>query len=118
MQLCFQNNYSSPVHIAVMWYNPGPCASEGCDWATAGWWNLAPGQSVSTNCYTNDRYYAFYAEADNGAVWAGNYGPVDCTDQAFESCQCIGSTADYLSLGMRLVDAGTASWSTFTVNLD
>ena len=120
MQLCFHNNYSSPLSVAVMWYDPGDCGGDGGEWGTRGWWNLNPGGTVHTNVSTGNRYFYYYAEAWNGAVWGGPYGPVDCTWAGFSSCQNIGSTADYLSLGMREVDAGWWFWSysTFTVNLN
>jgi hypothetical protein len=119
MQLCFQNNYSSPLSIAVMWSDQDACPGDDGGWATRGWWNLSPGGSVSTNVWTANRYFYFYAEAENGAVWAGPYGPVDCSWQAFNSCQNIGSTADTLSVGMRQEDAGWWYWAyvTYTVNL-
>jgi hypothetical protein len=119
MQVRFQNNYSSPLSVAVMWWDPDGCGSDG-NWGTRGWWNLDPGQSVGTNVWTANRYFYFYAEAWDGAVWSGPYGPVYASDAAFDSCIEIGSTADNLLLGMAEVDAGWWSWSyvTYTVNLD
>jgi hypothetical protein len=75
---------------------------------------------VGTNVWTANRYFYFYAEAWDGAVWSGPYGPVYASDAAFDSCIDIGSTADNLYLGMAEVDAGWWSWSyvTYTVNLD
>lgn len=120
MQLCFQNNYSSPVWVAVMWWSPDLCGGDGGNWATAGWWGLNPGDSVCTDVWTDNEYFYFYAEADDGAVWAGPYGPVYATYQAFQGCINIGSTQDYLQLGMLQVDAGWWYWAyfTYTVNLD
>jgi hypothetical protein len=117
MQICFQNNYSSPLSAAVMWYDPDGCGGDGGGWGTAGWWNLSPGQSVATNVFTSDGNFAVYAEAEDGEVWAGSYGPVSCVWQAFEGCQGIGNTNDTLSLGMRLIQAGTGH-SSCTVHFD
>jgi hypothetical protein len=118
MQLCFQNNYSSPLSVAVMWYNPGECGDYG-NWSTEGWWNLNPGENVHTDVWTDNRYFCYYAEAENGAVWGGNYGPVYANWNGFYSCQEIGNTQDF-TIGMREIDAGWWFWSyvTYTVNLD
>jgi len=117
MQICFQNNYTAPLSVAVMFYDPDDCGGDGGNWGTAGWWNLTPGQSVATNVFTSDGNFAFYAEAEDGAYWAGPYGPVDCVWQAFEGCQGIGNTNDTLSLGMRLVQ-GSGSSGPHTVILE
>lgn len=120
MQLCFQNNYSSPLSVAVMWYSPSDCGVDGGNWATEGWWNLNPGDGVHTDVWTDNRYFCFYAEAEDGAVWGGDYGPVYATYQAFQGCVDIANTQDNLILGMALIDAGWWFWSyvTYTVNLD
>jgi hypothetical protein len=119
MQLCFENSHSSRLWVAVMWYDPSGCGDYG-NWATRGWWNIDPGETVHTNVWTANRYFCFYAEAEDGTVWGGPYGPAYCTYRAFDSCVNIGSTADYLRLGMREVDAGWWHWAyiTYTVNLD
>jgi hypothetical protein len=124
MQLCFQNNYGTPVSIAVMWYDTGACGGDGGDWATRGWWNLNPGDSVHTNVWTANRYFCFYAEAQDGAVWAGPY-VAEVMNNAFDGCINIGhSVSDgpnpYYDVGFRLEDAGWWFWSyvTYTVNLN
>jgi Protein of unknown function (DUF1036) len=123
MQLCFQNSYSSPLSVAVMWYSPGTCGGDGGDWETRGWWNLNPGDNVHTNVWTDNRYFCFYAEAWDGAVWAGPYG-AEVSIYAFDGCIDIGhSVSDgpspYFDVGFRLVDAGWWFWTyvTYTVNL-
>lgn len=119
MQVCFQNNYSSPLSVAVMWWDPDGCGNDG-NWGTRGWWNLGPGGNVHTNVWTDNRYFCFYAEAWDGAVWSGPYGPVYASSDGFDSCVDIGSTADDQFLGMAEVDAGWWFWAyvTYTVNLD
>ena len=61
-----------------------------------------------------------FPEAEDGAVWGGNYGPVYANYQAFQGCVEIANTQDNLILGMALIDAGWWFWSyvTYTVNLD
>lgn len=119
MQLCFQNDYRETVWIAVMWWDPDGCGQDG-NWGTRGWWGVDPGQGVSTNVWTGNRYFYMYAEAADGARWTGPYGPVDASDAAFDSCVDIGSSADNLQLGMQEIDAGWWHWAdaTCTVSLD
>jgi uncharacterized membrane protein len=113
MQVKFKNSHGSRIWIAIMRYEPVGCAEYG-KWATAGWWSITLGQTVHA-FNTNNRYFCYYAEGEDGAVWTGNYGPVYVYWDAFESCVNIGSTAAYDVVGMRLKDGGSAG--TFTVNL-
>lgn len=117
MQICFENNHRAGVWVAVMWYNPDGCGDDG-NWGTRGWWRVNSGQTLHTNVWTDNRYFCFWAQADDGATWSGPYGPVDCNDNAFDSCVDIGSTADNLSLGMQLIDAGWWFWSYITCTVD
>jgi uncharacterized membrane protein len=120
MQLCFTNSYTSPLSVAVMWYTPGSSCPD--DWQARGWWNLNPGDTVATNVWTYNRYFCFYAEAWDGAMWAGPY-PADVYYSAFDKCAYIGEvdSEGYSppQVGMRLVDAGWWFWLyvTYTVNL-
>jgi hypothetical protein len=123
VQLCFSNGYSSPLSVATMWYSPGTCGGDGGDWETRGWWNLNPGDSVSTNVWTDNRYFCFYAEAWDGAVWGGPYG-AQVSIYAFDGCIDIGTSVSdgpdpYFDVGFRLVDAGWWFWTylSYTVNL-
>src|SRR5579871_222500 len=119
MQLCFHNSYSSPLWVAVMWYNPGPCGGEGGNWATAGWWQVDPGGTVHTDVWTANRYFYIYAEAEDGAVWGGDYGPVYATNQAFQGCLNIANSQEF-PIGMAQIDAGWWFWSyiTYTMTLE
>jgi hypothetical protein len=85
-----------------MRYDPDACREHG-NWATAGWWSLQPGEQFYLFS-TNNRYAAFYADADDGAFWAGEYGPVYVYYDPFDSCVGIGSTGAYGTVGMRLLD--------------
>ena len=122
MQLSFKNNYSSTLSVAVMWFDNSSrgCGGDGGNWGTKGWWNINPGDTVHTDVWTANRYFCFYAEAEDGTIWGGDYGPVSATYEAFQGCVGSGSSEDTLSLGMALVDAGSAYWLyiNFTLNLD
>ncbi len=112
MWLQYSNQYSHGLYLAVGYYQPD------CDvqWASEGWWRLEPGQT-KTVLYTTNDYSTFYAEADNGAFWAGPYG-VDLPYHAFDDwCWDLGVSPG-VSVGMRLVHA-TNAWFPWvgTINL-
>lgn len=112
MQLHFRNRYTSKVWVAIMFYSPDGCRDYG-QWGTRGWWPIDPGGEAFV-LNTNNRYAAYYAEAANGAVWTGAYGPMYVYQNAFDSCINIGSTAARL-VGTRLIDMN--GYSTYYVNL-
>lgn len=105
MRVYFRNSYRTKVWVAIMRFDPGGCGEYG-NWATAGWWGIDPGQQVWAFS-TNNRWACFYADADDGQHWSGNYGPVYVYYDAFDSCINIGSTAAYGTVGMRLIDVGS-----------
>src|SRR5690242_11332689 len=74
MELHFRNNHGSTLWVCIGFYDPGRCGPYG-NWGTRGWWNInASGEAYVVN--TSNRYAYFYAEAADGGVWAGQYGPV------------------------------------------
>jgi hypothetical protein len=104
MNVFVENRYTTPVWLAVMYYDPFSCGDHG-DWTSAGWWRTSPGESVFP-FWTYNRYAAFYAEADDGAVWAGDR-PAGVGFNAFQWCAL--RTANYV-VGMRLLDLGHFAW--------
>jgi len=113
--LHFRNSTSSTVSVTIMYYDPASCGGYG-DWATEGWWNIAPGQEVNVK-NTSNRYATFHAYSDR-LDWSGPYN-VYVKSSAFKSCVNIGST-DSTIVGERLVDLGDVSafpYTTYTVNL-
>jgi len=113
MQVHFRNGYTSRIWIAIMRYDPAGCGQYG-NWATKGWWSIQPGESVYA-FNTNNRYFCYYAEAQDGRVWSGPYGPIYVYREAFDSCVNIGSTAAYGTVGTKLKDGGNVDKC--TVNL-
>lgn len=112
--LSFSNQYPSHVWLAIMWYTPG--CSDGGDWTKKGWWSIDPGSSVNVldlDLDETNRYYCFYAEADDGAVWTGPYVR-NLPYEAFEWCEWTGST-DSRDLGLRAFDISDND--DYTVNL-
>ncbi len=103
--LKFCNNYPVDVSVCIMWYHPG--CPDGGDWEKMGWWNLSPGECNVV--YANDlddvnRYWYFYAEAADGAYWAGpNVTAVPY--ERFDWCVNTASTTSR-DVGFRELDVG------------
>jgi uncharacterized membrane protein len=113
--LHFRNSTSSTVSVTIMYYDPAGCGGYG-DWATQGWWNIAPGQAVNVK-NTSNRYATFHAYSDR-LDWSGPYRAY-VKSSAFQSCVNIGST-DSRIVGERLVDLGDVGafpYTSYTVNL-
>lgn len=85
MQLRFRNSYGPRIWVAVMFRESGACTGDYGGWRTRGWWAVDYGGTVHV-LNTNNRYAYFYAEAANGAVWTGPYGPICVKSAAFGSC--------------------------------
>ncbi|MFI6819628.1 hypothetical protein ACIBJE_01570 [Micromonospora sp. NPDC050187] len=100
MQLHFRNQYGPRVWICISFYDPVRCATAG-QWGTRGYWAIDSGQSVWVLDTNHPRAY-FFAEAADGAFWAGEWG-IFAPNAPFDSClwnQRIGDR----HLGMRPVD--------------
>ena len=92
MELHFRNARGSQLWVCIAFHDPGSCGPYG-NWGTRGWWSIPPsGRAHVLN--TQNRYAYFYAEAADGGVWAGPYGPVLAPRHAFDSCWDIGNNVD------------------------
>jgi uncharacterized membrane protein len=114
MSLTFNNEYSAPVSISILWYSPG--CPDGGDWELAGWYNLDTGQGMTVFFGDLDdinRYWYFNAEAIDGAYWAGDVVH-DVPPTAFDWCWNTGSNVAS-PVGFREIDVGDND--DFTVNL-
>jgi len=112
------NGYPAHVYVAIMFYSPESCGGDGKDFETMGWWSVDRGSCV--NVYANDledlnRYWYYYAEAADGAVWAGPYR-VLVSNRAFDLCYGFVSSADAdRYIGMRELDIGDNDDYTLTL---
>jgi uncharacterized membrane protein len=114
--LLIRNDYPARIYVAIMLYNPRKCSGLG-DFETLGWWSAAPWNSVFVfvNSLANvNRYWYYYAEADDGAVWAGPY-KVMTAEQPFADCLALGTNPGRI-VGMRELDIGDNDdyWLTLT----
>ncbi len=115
----FTNSYGHKIYVAYM-RRDFNCQNEcGGIWDVLGWINLDPGETESRDNPTNNRWFYYYAEAEDGAVWAGPY-VAEVTQTRFEKCTCLGvivqnggATNPYHDVGFRELDSQTFSGVNF-----
>jgi uncharacterized membrane protein len=118
LQIC--SFYPHKLWVAIMFYDPN-CAVDflGSEpWKKRGWWSLAPGQCkvvFGEDLADLNRYYCYYAEATDGAVWSGPYKrSVRLT--AFNDCSGAGLTGPKKkTIGYKLLDIGDSDDFTLTL---
>jgi hypothetical protein len=75
MGLWFQNAYTDPVYVAILWFDPS-CSGE--PWRKSGWYLVASGSSVeivgADLRSIPDSNFAWFAQADwaDGPCWTGD----------------------------------------------
>lgn len=104
----FANLYSSKIYVAYMRLDNACGADCGDPWDVLGWINLEPGQNQSRPNPTGNRWFYYYAEADDGSSWAGEF-TAEVSEERFEKCTCLGvSVSDgpnpWHDVGMRELD--------------
>ena len=118
-EVSFTNSYPTKIYVAYLRldYN---CQNDcGQPWDVLGWVNLNPGDSQTRDNPTENEYFYYYAEADDGAFWAGPYG-AEVSQARFEKCTCIGviqengePTNPYYTVGFRELDTNQYSGVNF-----
>jgi len=114
----FTNLYPSKIYVAYMRLDEICGADCGDPWDVLGWINLEPNQSQTRPNPTNNRWFYYYAEADDGSFWAGDF-VAEVSQERFDKCTCIGvSVSDgpnpWHDIGMRELDLGTWGGVNFT----
>src|SRR5574342_1289140 len=106
MGLTLCNSYTSRIYTTIMFYNPEACGGDGQDFETRGWWPLDPGSCALVYGHDLDdvnRFWYYFAMADDGAVWAGPFG-TSVPRAAFRSCYGTatgGASSDFIAVGYR-----------------
>src|SRR5262245_7716342 len=116
----FTNSYSSKIYVAYMRRDQACGDDCGDPWDVLGWINLAPGETQTRANPTNNRWYYYYADADDGSVWSGNF-PAEVRQERFEKCTCIGviiingpGSNPYHQVGFRELDLNEFGGVNFT----
>jgi len=113
----FANLYSSKIYVAYMRLDNACGADCGDPWNVLGWINLLPGQSENRPNPTNNRFFYYYAEADDGSFWAGEF-EAEVKQERFEKCTCLnvsaGGSNPFHIVGMRELDLGQWGGVNFT----
>jgi len=110
MGLTLCNGYPFLISTAICFYSPDKCGGEGDNFEMMGWWNIAPGSCALV--YGDDledlnRYWYYYAEAEDGAVWSGPYGasvPIFAFDQCYGIGVVIENGNESVEIGFRELD--------------
>jgi len=114
MQLRFRNSYGPRIWISIMFFDPVGCANDG-QWGTRGWYAVDNGGEAYV-LDTNNTFAYYYAEAADGAVWSGPFGPIYVPQSAFSSCLLIGQTGARI-VGLREVQLSGNTTVTLTGGL-
>ncbi|GEM_PF-1937114 len=69
IRLVLKNNSFEHITVAINYRT-----SSG-RWITRGWWRIAPGKTTEPDVNTDNTYFYFYAEGDDGGVWNGDNDP-------------------------------------------
>jgi uncharacterized membrane protein len=112
MALTLCNGYPALISTAICFYSPDTCGGEGDNFEMMGWWNIEPGACALV--YGDDledlnRYWYYYADAGDGAVWSGPYGasvPLAAFDQCYGIGVIIENNHESIAIGFRELDIG------------
>ena len=88
-------------------------------WDSQGWWTIDPGNTVYV-ANTCNRYLYFYAEAVDGAYWAGPY-QFEVAEGVFDFCPTSGIGFSGATAGTRQIDDNIGDvcwpWDSYTLEL-
>lgn len=69
IRLVLKNNSYEEITVAVNYRTAGG------RWITRGWWRILPGDTAEPDVNTDNSYFYFYAEGDDGGIWNGDDDP-------------------------------------------
>jgi uncharacterized membrane protein len=98
----FRNHYGHTIFVAYMRRDDFCKAVGGTGWVVKGWIKLSPGETEYRANPTNNQWFYYYAEAVDGAFWAGSFVAWVSTS-VFTECVLPPSYLDY-PVGMRELD--------------
>ncbi len=110
----FTNSHSSKIYVAYMRLDHACGDDCGDPWDVLGWINLDPGQTQTRPNPTNNRWFYYFAEADDGSFWAGEF-VAEVSQETFQKCVCLGTTSPlWHDVGMRELDVDQFGGVNFT----
>ena len=74
--LRFCNSYPRRIFVAISFMDTEFCGGEGGDWRNRGWWTVDPGACVQVHSgiVSNvNRFWYYFADADDGTRWSGDF---------------------------------------------
>jgi uncharacterized membrane protein len=110
MGLILCSTYPKLISAAIMFYNSDSCGGVGGNFEMRGWWNIEPQSCV--HVYADDlhdvnRYWFYYAEAEDGATWSGPYSatvPTAKFDQCYGTGVIVENGDESETIGFRELD--------------
>jgi|SRR5689334_24455677 uncharacterized protein DUF1036 len=115
----FTNSYRTKIYVAYMRLDRACGDDCGDPWDVLGWVNLDPNETETRPNPTENQWFYYYAESDDGTVWGGPY-LAEVTQTRFEKCTCLGvivqngePTNPYHDVGFGELDTDEFSGLTF-----
>jgi uncharacterized membrane protein len=116
--LRFCNSYPRRMFVAISFMDTELCGGEGGDWRNRGWWTVEPGACVQVHSgiVSNvNRYWYYFAVAEDGARWSGEFPTHVMDPAAFDICDGLPST-QMQRYGFRELDVGDSDDFTMTLH--
>jgi hypothetical protein len=115
----FENATTATINVAYMRADDDCGAYCGDPWIVRGWVVLPPGQTARRANPTRNRWFYYYAESVNGAVWSGPYVAEVNGYESFNKCTCAKVVMDpgnmWYDVGFRELDTDTWSGVRFII---
>lgn len=113
----FTNSYGKKLFVAYMRRDFSCQSACGAPWDVLGWIGLDPGETETRANPTENQWYYYYAEAVDGAFWAGPF-VANVSNNKFDKCSCLGVQVShgpqpFYDVGMRELDTVTLSGVNF-----
>ena len=103
--LKFKNEHSAHVDVVVWYLDEDRCGPDG--WIVRGWWNLDPGDEVTTIQMSSNTYYYYYADATDGVEWSsptnGAWVPYSVFNECEHTNRNYSPGPDYHWVGMKAI---------------
>ena len=104
----FTNSYGKKLFVAYMRRDFSCESACGAPWNVLGWIGLDPGETETRANPTENQWYYYYAEAVDGAFWAGPF-VANVSNNKFDKCSCLGVLVShgpqpFYDVGMRELD--------------